>query len=125
MAEAVAKGKITSAGGGPDDYLKARHVEEQIVALLRDLRDMPRHEPVVTEHALAVTAEVGRAPVESLIEREARPLRLDQLVDAVVAVRIHGFQCLCSRFQSFRISRAALCPGIPDTPPPGCVEAPH
>jgi hypothetical protein len=29
------------------------------------------------------------------------------------------------RFQSRRISRAALWPGMPDTPPPGCVEEPH
>lgn len=28
-------------------------------------------------------------------------------------------------FASFRISRAALWPGAPVTPPPGCVPAPH
>ena len=29
------------------------------------------------------------------------------------------------RRKSFSISRAALCPGAPVTPPPGWVEAPH
>ena len=27
--------------------------------------------------------------------------------------------------RSRRISRAALCPGTPPTPPPGCADAPH
>ena len=40
----------------------------------------------------------------------------------------HVFENTNNRFlctKSARISRAALCPGAPVTPPPGCVPEPH
>ena len=37
----------------------------------------------------------------------------------------HGTDNYLFAFRSFRISRLALKPGAPLTPPPGCVLAPH
>ena len=107
-----------------DDGL-ASDVEQEEIAGGGDLRGMSRHDPVVAEDALDIALENVRIAIKGLVERVAGPLGRAQLVDPVVPPR-RCFGCHLDRpFQSFRISRAALWPGMPETPPPGCVEEPH
>lgn len=60
---------------------------------------------------------------EETPEVESRVLDMPVMVAARIG--IGGPCCRYKRRQSFWISRAALWPEIPDTPPPGCVVEPH
>ena len=115
----VVVGPDDAAGVANEDDRLAREFEQQEVAGLRDLRHVARHDPVIAQDALAIALEDRGLDVERLVEGMPRALGLDQRIDPAGHLRSR------SAFQSFRISRAALCPGIPDTPPPGWVDDPH
>ena len=66
----------------------------------------------------------GRVRVDPLDRPRPEPAALqegDDLDLRGVERRAHA----ALRLRSRRISRAALKPGMPDTPPPGCIDEPH
>jgi len=72
---------------------------------------------------------VGRTIAEAWVSPDAPKLVQDEPADAFCR-RLTGRrqavdQRTRPRLKSRTISRAALCPGSPVTPPPGCAPAPH
>ena len=80
---------------------------------------------VYNRHSLLQRPE-GEAGQTSLLSRqeqaELRPSGAEGIVKISLRPLHRGHR---RRRKSFSISRAALCPGAPVTPPPGWVEAPH
>ncbi len=85
MPAHVVVGANAALGVAHEDDRFAGEFEEPVVPGLRNLRGMACEYPVVAEDSLAITLKDCRVREKGLVERVARPLRLDQRIDPAVA----------------------------------------
>ena len=87
--------------------------------ITRGHEDIVRRGLRVADRVIVAVAHTSTQSKKGLFSVEERVALIDEVfrgddrIDTLVL------------YASLRISRAALCPGRPVTPPPGCVPAPH
>ena len=79
------------------------HIEQEIITLMRDLRDVTRHDPLLAKQALTFAFEDGLILVKGSVKRPARPLRSNKLVNLVCAGIDQGYSAPKTRpvFEDF------------------------